>query len=114
MGPRLCLRPSHGRTHGALGRVGTWLPGEEVSLLPSFIFFILVREPGLWALKSMWRLRPRCQGPQWVRIRTVKPSGAPCAASWDWRTEMEATVHLQDPASWAELPAPFQAGRIGE
>ena len=77
---------------------------------------LFFRGPGarLRTLKSMGRHRPRCQGPQWVRIRTVKPGGAPCAVSWEWRTEREATVHLQDPASWAEFPAPLQAGRPGE
>ena len=36
--------------------------------------------------------------------------GVPCAFSWERLTAREVAVHPQDPAGWAEFPAPLQGG----
>ena len=108
---RVFLRPAHDRARGpgpsrtdpaqCPGRAGTWLPGEEVSLLPRFILFygpgagFMVHEiqggapsPAVCFLSGYgYELRSQLRVPR--------------AFSWERRTEREVAGHLRDPAGWA-------------
>ena len=103
--------PAHDRARGpgpsrtdpaqCPGRAGTWLPGEEVSLLPRFVF---LRGPGAgFLVREIQGVAP---GPA-VGILSGygyglrSQVGVPHAFSGERRTEREVAGHLRDPASWA-------------